>query len=1014
MVRGKVTDNNGETVIGAAVVFKNDPSNGVVTDFDGNYELEIKRVEPVVLMVAFIGFKNAEKTVNPKNGKVEVVNFDLVPQNYDIGEVVIEAKADKAGDYYMEKIKKNSATSIDYISNETMRKVGDLQVSSAIQRVSGVSSVGGFVTVRGLADRYVLTAVNGSRIPTLDPLTNNFDVNIFPTGLVDNIVITKTGAPDLPGEWSGAFISVETKDFPDKLSIQVSSSIGYNTNASLQTIVSTEKSDTDWLGWDDGFRDVPSFVPEDQSDFPRYISNPSLNQQLHVLGLGSFLNGYGITDETLINPNFNGTGNAFFRLGLVELGYIEPANFNDQNSYNAGFASYQNDYSRAYFRDILNQELEAIGQAWPNNLSPIQSEGSLNYINSFTIGNQTKVFGKTLGFNFGLRHSRTNRADHNPSINRVINTALDSLGNGDLSFRTLSGEVSEESADLNILANLSLKLNSNNSFSLMLMPNFQGTSKAQDLRVNADDSAGPELPGRSFGNTYEERRQLIYQFSSNHYIPTTKGRLTTRFSYTDGRSSTPGLLQTRFPLLGADEGSLNPPEDTLSLKAADVGLENRFRSLDDDIIDAGLAYEFPALKEMESILRITIGGAYFKNDRISEQDIFPLLFGGTEVFPYSPETGFSEALTPEKFELGASDDPFYYQNNTSIVQSSVGFKEISSGFLKFDYKAGTRLRLVGGLRVEHSYILVDIKDYYDRDLPFDSDERRFSVSLNGGNPINESTIEKTDFLPSINIIYELRSDNQNPINLRLNYFRSLARPSFKEISPVTLFDFGLRGRLIGNPDLNFTYVDNYDLRAEFYMTGGNNVSASFFYKTFKDHIELISFATDGDLTWDNQQDSYALGFEIEGLYNITNSLSARGNVTLIKSQTKATQPVEETRTMFGQAPYIINAILTYDLNKLGLTFSGSYNVQGRKLAVVRSGITPNVYEMPRHLVDVNLSKQIGKHFSASFRVRNLLNSPARRTYDYSGVPGAASDFNLVDFDRYQWGTDYILGLTYTL
>ncbi len=88
----------------------------------------------------------------------------------------------------MEKIKQNSPTSIDYISSETARKAGDSRVSDAVRKVPGVSTVGSFVSVRGLADRYIKTTVNGSRIPTLDPFTNNFRLDIFPVGLIDNLI----------------------------------------------------------------------------------------------------------------------------------------------------------------------------------------------------------------------------------------------------------------------------------------------------------------------------------------------------------------------------------------------------------------------------------------------------------------------------------------------------------------------------------------------------------------------------------------------------------------------------------------------------------------------------------------------------------------------------------------------------------------------------------------------------------------------------------------------------------
>ena len=93
-------------------------------------------------------------------------------------------------------------------------------------------------------------------IPTLDPFTNNIKLDLFPASLVDNIIITKTASPELPGDWAGAYISIETKDYPDKLSVNMESSIGYNNQSSFKNVISSQRSSTDWLGYDNGLREA--------------------------------------------------------------------------------------------------------------------------------------------------------------------------------------------------------------------------------------------------------------------------------------------------------------------------------------------------------------------------------------------------------------------------------------------------------------------------------------------------------------------------------------------------------------------------------------------------------------------------------------------------------------------------------------------------------------------------------------------------------------------------------------
>jgi len=193
IVRGKITDETGQTVIGATIVLKSNPGIGAVTDFDGNYSLKITESVPQVLVVSFIGYQKIEESVNPLANAVVIRNFSLIPQSQEIIGVEITAKASREKDTYMEKMKINSATTIDYISSETIRKTGDSQVSSAVARVPGVSSTSnGFITVRGIGDRYIKTTLNGSVIPTLDPFTNNIKLDLFPTSLVDNVTLSKT------------------------------------------------------------------------------------------------------------------------------------------------------------------------------------------------------------------------------------------------------------------------------------------------------------------------------------------------------------------------------------------------------------------------------------------------------------------------------------------------------------------------------------------------------------------------------------------------------------------------------------------------------------------------------------------------------------------------------------------------------------------------------------------------------------------------------------------------------
>lgn len=1011
IVRGKITDSSGETVIGANIVYKSDPSIGVISDFDGNYSIEIPSIEPVTLVFSFIGLLPVEREVNPKNGQVVVLNVDMKSDEKTLGEVVIESKANRAGDYFMEKIKKNSPTSIDYISAETMRKVGDSQVLAAIQRVSGVSSVNGFITVRGLGDRYISTSVNGMLLPTLDPFTNNLDLNIFPAGLVDNLVITKTGSPDLPGEWSGAFISLETKDFPDKLFVQFSAQLGINSNATFNEIASSNGSDTDWLGFDNGYRDIPEGIGQLPGEFPMNFGAGSapFYEQFRILGIEPYLNGLGLTDETRIE-----SGDALYQLGLIELGYLGAAQYGNPDAIATAMLNYQEDYPDSYFVSILNQPLlEAVGK-FNEDILTTRKTAPMNQQYSFTIGNQVKLFKKDFGFITGFRYATDTRSDNDAEVHRI---------NGDprvrndfnpdqtpvmISQRDQVVQASRETVNLSGLLSGSFKFNANNDLTLIFMPNFLGQN---------DAFVGQGLQENEIGNfewvdrqTYQERRQLVYQFRSNHYLPALAGKVNLDFSYTDGRRNDPDFrdVSTRAPIPApyvVVDGDTIPRNVTPEIIEAlprewsgNEGLNRLYRTLDEDLLHAKASIEIPFDREVRSLGKVKVGGSFVQTKRQNLQRAYNLGLVGDipdleNPFSQNPVALDSNGVVSRNYSL-----------DSSVLDHDIGEKKVTAVYAMADYNFTTRLRLVGGLRVEFTDMFSDIYEYYLRDVP---PRDSIARSMDGRRNAFRSDIEQVDYLPSINFIYKLKENEENPINLRLNYFSSVARPNLREISTLALEDFILQAVVKGNPDLQTTKVSNLDARLECFFKNNNSISFSAFYKNFEDHIELVEQSQDV-FTWANAAKSYAYGVELEGQYTVYKGLTLRANLSLIQSQTTALVPIETTRQMFGQAPYIINTILSYDWAKIGLVSTVSYNRQGAKLALVTVvADVPDIFEIPRDRVDLKFTKAIGKHLNAGFSIRDLFNTADRRAYDFDRG-------YLLDFDRYNWGTNYNFSITYTL
>jgi len=999
-LRGKISDKNGETLIGATVVLKLNPGIGVTADLDGNYSLKINDSTPQIIVISFVSYKTIEFPVTLKNNQIIVKNFVMESASFEVEAVDITAKAIKANDYYMEEVKKKSATTIDYVSSATMKKTGDGTVTAAVTRVAGVSTNGQFITVRGIGDRYVKTSVNGSKIPTLDPFTNNIKLDLFPPALVDNVIITKTASPDLPGDWAGAYLSIETKDYPDQLAVSVETAFGYNSQSTFKNVISSERSKTDWMGYDNSFRDY------DHASFVNANATPTQFQQLEALGLGSYYSSLGVNNE-----NWYTNAEEYYKLGLVQLGLLAPAQFDDPQAIQHAKNDYLLQGYNAQAFATINKDVPASGKAFPNNWNTETRKAPLDFSQNFTIGNQVSLFGKPLGFITGFRYYSANVYDPESIANRA-GVASDSTG-GLVPVVTsqLKQQSGIETNGWNALFNAAYKFTPNNSISVLFMPNLNGTNRVRKSYDKTDKTTVVTL-----NQYYEQRKQLVYQLKSENYIPSVKTKLDANFSYTRGSSSAPDFKNLQY--------WINPDSSLQIGGSIGDGIHRYFRYLDENVFDSRIVAEVPIDNEPIYVRKIRFGGSYQHTDQTYDQYDYYVLTG-PNIGPL-PNEDINAFLSLDQFEIKNETDPggipvsymnAYYQEIGTDANHTFGNSYVAAAFAMADYGITTALRVSGGLRIEKAHVFTDVVAFDKKGYQKNDPRRVYSDAYPIANP---GVLDKTSILPSINIIYALKEDEYSPINIRANYSQSVARPSIRELSDVAVLDYELRAPVYGNSSLKPVTINNYDFRGEAYFKSGNNITASLFYKDFKNHIELINA---NGYTWQNVDKSNVMGVELEGNLAITKNLNFGSNITLVKSQTTFTRtrydlaggipqyiPLDTvTRSMYGQAPFAVNAILSYKLDSLGLIFTVAYNVQGPRLVIASNNKeVPDVYELPRNLIDLKVSKSISKHFSLSVTVRNILNQSVTRSYKYD------EGYDKLDYDRYTYGTNYQLTFGYKL
>ena len=262
--------------------------------------------------------------------------------------------------------------------------------------------------------------------------------------------------------------------------------------------------------------------------------------------------------------------------------------------------------------------------------------------------------------------------------------------------------------------------------------------------------------------------------------------------------------------------------------------------------------------------------------------------------------------------------------------------------------------------------------------------------------------------------------------LRFGSSISVNRPEFREIAPFTYFDFQLNSEIKGNTELISGTIYNTDLRYEFYPNPTETVSFGAFYKYFKNPIETITQSVSGNpsYTFANADYSNSIGIETEirksfldlSENKFIQNLSFVMNASLIKSKVsleglgEKVEGQDKNRAMMGQSPYIINSGLYYQDDVNNLQVSLLYNVIGKRIFVVGDYRNPTVYEMPRHAIDLTITKSIGSRLEIKGGIQDILNQKFRFIQDTNRDGNITSaDENIANYKR---GSYTSLGMSY--
>ena len=256
---GTVFDKEFQEPLAFANVIVKELGTGATTDFDGVYEIFLE-AGTYTIEFSYLGFETIIVSgVVVGDADEQELNISLAAAAESLDEVVITVEALRTTEQSVLAVQKRSANLLDGISSQNFKKIGANDIANAVRNVPGVSVQGGkYVYVRGLGDRYTKSIVNGMDIPGLDPDRNSLQMDIFPTSLVDQVIVLKSATADQPADFTGGIVDIITKDVPSSKIRSFSFSTSYNSLMSFRDdFLVAPGSSTDWLGFDDGLRELP-------------------------------------------------------------------------------------------------------------------------------------------------------------------------------------------------------------------------------------------------------------------------------------------------------------------------------------------------------------------------------------------------------------------------------------------------------------------------------------------------------------------------------------------------------------------------------------------------------------------------------------------------------------------------------------------------------------------------------------------------------------------------------------
>ncbi len=974
-IRGTVYDADFELPLPSGRVEIIETEQVVQTGTQGDYALLDVLPGTYTLKFSKLGYASEVRLeVSVLPGQLTDVDVSLAGDFTDLEPFVVEENIMLGGssELGLLNLRFEAPALLDSVGRDLMSRGGASDAADGLKLVAGATvAADNTAVVRGLPDRYVSSQVNGTRLPSANEDKRAVELDQFSAVVIESIQVSKTFTPDQQGDASGGAVNIILKSIPDEPVFSFNGATSYNSQVT---------NSRNFRGYNGG--GVGALGREGGERGPQAIGE-NWTGDVAV----------GVVDAPTDYKFSNAIG------GSTEL---------DSGLKIGGFLS------MFYEKDSANFENGRDDSWW--------EQGAGN-------GYSPEIDGSATG-PVDTWNPTTSLFDIQQSVREVSWGGVAAAGvewdDNSVGLRFLYTHTAEDRAEI---------ANDTRGKEYFVQEGF-----GVNYDPNDPAGAGNQLDQleiapylRTESIQYTERTTSTVQLHGNHILPTGEWSIGEGFKFKKPElnwslsSSFAQLDQPDKRLFGAkfnprsfdpNSGTIQEPfwEEFKPDSAFILGnLQRIYKKLDEDSLQGAFDLTLPYTQWDDLKGSFKFGVFQDNVDRAFDINSYSNFTTASSGFgTFQGDFGDSWAAN-----WGNEDHPISDGSIENLEQDIDydGNLDVGAWYGMVDLPVSEAVRLVTGVRVESTDIGIVLSPE-EQATWFPQSQTNVSQLEPGDGDVE---LSQSDTLPSIG----LSTDLTDTVEMRLGFSKTIARQTFKELTPVLQQEFLGGPIFIGNPELQLSQLENYDLRFDYRPEAGTLLSASYFLKNIDGPIEYVQREVDFNFTFPlNYPTGRLSGFEFEARQSLgkywdrLEGLSFGANATFIDSTVDLPDFEVDAFSAYGydltsrdatNAPeHLFNLYLTYDIPDTGTLMGLFYTVRGDTL-VTGDGLADNglnyipaVYQEQFDTLNFSLAQQIDDHFRVQFRAKNLTNPSINEVY--------RSDF--IDGERLN--TTFTRGIEYSL